>query len=253
MWERWNQSTKIFEKSTNNGASWTPLGLDASIITQGVLDPARVPAGSLPPNVAYTNIQNTFFETQIISGATLSDLRLTTGGDAIRLLHYLNRFQVYRNAGPLFQVDYAGNIICTADIFEKNRSVALGTWITVPFLAANFGMQSGTGSWTLTSAAVLRNKYCLIGKTLIWSIYVSWFSGGNTVVAAPTHLFIKAPTGITFSDMQIVAPAISISVSRLVPFDISTNPDRLVINKQDGSAFTANPVGIVGTFVIEMA
>lgn len=43
MWERWNQSTKIFEKSTNNGASWTPLGLDASIITQGVIDSARLP------------------------------------------------------------------------------------------------------------------------------------------------------------------------------------------------------------------
>jgi hypothetical protein len=46
MWERWNQATKIFEKSTDNGGSWTPLGLDASIITQGMIDPARLPPAS---------------------------------------------------------------------------------------------------------------------------------------------------------------------------------------------------------------
>lgn len=35
MWQRWNGTTKIFEKSSDNGVVWTPLGLDGSIITQG--------------------------------------------------------------------------------------------------------------------------------------------------------------------------------------------------------------------------
>lgn len=44
MWQRWNQTTHIFEKSDNNGASWTPLGLSADIITEGTINPARLPA-----------------------------------------------------------------------------------------------------------------------------------------------------------------------------------------------------------------
>jgi hypothetical protein len=64
MWQRWNSTTKIFEKSGDNGASWTPLGLDASIITQGVMDPARLPpyppVVTIPPNIAFTNVENEF-------------------------------------------------------------------------------------------------------------------------------------------------------------------------------------------------
>jgi hypothetical protein len=41
MWMRWNQTTHIFEKSDNNGSSWVPLALDASIITEGALAKAR--------------------------------------------------------------------------------------------------------------------------------------------------------------------------------------------------------------------
>jgi azurin len=41
MWQRWNQTTHIFEKSDNDGSSWTPLGLDAAILTEGALAKAR--------------------------------------------------------------------------------------------------------------------------------------------------------------------------------------------------------------------
>lgn len=44
MWQRWNQSTHIFEKSDNDGASWTPLGLDGAIITEGSIADARLSA-----------------------------------------------------------------------------------------------------------------------------------------------------------------------------------------------------------------
>lgn len=68
MWQRWNSGTKIFEKSSDNGTSWTPLGLDASIITQGVMDPARLPpyppVVTIPPNIAFTNVVNTFLALQ---------------------------------------------------------------------------------------------------------------------------------------------------------------------------------------------
>lgn len=49
MWQRYNQTTHIFEKSIDNGASWAPLPLSAGIITEGTI-----------PNVAYKNAENTF-------------------------------------------------------------------------------------------------------------------------------------------------------------------------------------------------
>jgi len=55
VWQRWNQTTHIFEKSENNGASWVPLPLSASIITEGAI-----------PGVAYTAVQNNFTSRQII-------------------------------------------------------------------------------------------------------------------------------------------------------------------------------------------
>lgn len=53
MWQRWEPTAKIFEKSSDDGGSWTPLGLDAAIITQGTFA-----AGRLPATVMYTNAAN---------------------------------------------------------------------------------------------------------------------------------------------------------------------------------------------------
>jgi len=59
MWQRYNQTTHIFEKSVDDGVVWTPLGLNASIITEGVMDPARLPPATPPsPYTALTNVDN---------------------------------------------------------------------------------------------------------------------------------------------------------------------------------------------------
>lgn len=46
MWQRWNQTTHIFEKSTDDGANWTPLPLDGSIISEGTVAAARLGSGT---------------------------------------------------------------------------------------------------------------------------------------------------------------------------------------------------------------
>ena len=71
MWQRWNQSSHIFELSSNNGASWAPMPLSAAAITEGVFDAARIPAlgtGQMPPNVAYRNIDNNFVAQRLAAG-----------------------------------------------------------------------------------------------------------------------------------------------------------------------------------------
>jgi len=44
-WLRWNDSTHIFEYSTDNGATYVPLPLNASVLNEGTLNPAVAPAG----------------------------------------------------------------------------------------------------------------------------------------------------------------------------------------------------------------
>lgn len=62
MWQRWNSTSKIFEKSSNDGASWTALGLDAAIITQGTFSDAL-----LSSNVALRNNTNNWSVGQTLS------------------------------------------------------------------------------------------------------------------------------------------------------------------------------------------
>lgn len=67
-WWRYNSTTHIFEQSVNEGDNWTVPPLNASIITEGVFDPARL-GGSL----AYTNAANTFSQKQTLNaGAAIS-------------------------------------------------------------------------------------------------------------------------------------------------------------------------------------
>jgi hypothetical protein len=55
MWQRWNGTSHVFEKSDDNGSSWAPLPLNANTITEGLL-----PDGRLSGNVAMRNASNIF-------------------------------------------------------------------------------------------------------------------------------------------------------------------------------------------------
>jgi len=42
MWQRWNGTSHVFEKSDDNGSSWAPLPLSAATITEGILSNSRL-------------------------------------------------------------------------------------------------------------------------------------------------------------------------------------------------------------------
>lgn len=89
MWQRYNGTTKIFERSDDNGGSWAPLDLDAAIITQGTFALARIPvltSAKLPANVAYVDVANTFTLNQLIS-KTRPELQLLHSGTSKGRLH----------------------------------------------------------------------------------------------------------------------------------------------------------------------
>ena len=74
-------------------------------------------------------------------------------------------------------------------IRDFNRSVAMGTWIDVPFNAANF--QGYSGSVLTVSTAPGVNHYTLIGKTILWNLVVSGAMSG----AAQPYLALTIPGG----------------------------------------------------------
>jgi len=55
QWIRWNNTTHIFEYSTDNGTSFAPLPLNASILTEG-----SIPDNRLSSNVVLEDVANVF-------------------------------------------------------------------------------------------------------------------------------------------------------------------------------------------------
>jgi hypothetical protein len=101
-WMKWNEGTHIFEYSTD-GVTFNPLPLDASILTQGVIDPARLPPGTLTggSNNVFTGINTLsnvyprliFNETDATAGLKNWDIgadgsvfRMRTLDDALALI-----------------------------------------------------------------------------------------------------------------------------------------------------------------------
>lgn len=83
MWQRWNTSTHIFEKSDDDGAIWVPLPLSAAIITEGSLADAR-----LSSNVALKDAANVFTANQLISKTRPELQTLHSGTAKTRLASY---------------------------------------------------------------------------------------------------------------------------------------------------------------------
>jgi len=75
MWQRWNQSTHIFEKSDNDGASWVPLPLSATILSEGVITRARQDALT-----AYLDVANIFTLNQQITKTRPEFIALFSAG-----------------------------------------------------------------------------------------------------------------------------------------------------------------------------
>lgn len=202
MWQRWNQSSHIFEKSTDNGGSWTPLGLNASIITEGTIADTR-----LPSNLARMDQPNNT------------------------------------------------NFIISGSFFESSRSQPLGYWQDIPFNAANFVAQAPM-AWNVGAGAVVRNRYTLIGKTVIWSLYISWFSGSNSLSGSPTpYIGINGlplnPLGAQLKAIDFIGGiAGAPSVNGLIAEATSGG---IQIRKDPGTNFALTDVpGFITTIILEL-
>jgi hypothetical protein len=88
-----------------------------------------------------------------------------------------------------------GDLKISGDYYEKSRTVPMGTWVDVPFSAANFGGLSGL-TWTVAAGNVSLNHYRLIGKSFRWNLTIT----GSTIGGTPgPYLKLVAPTGVGFA------------------------------------------------------
>lgn len=87
--------------------------------------------------------------------------------------------------------DTHSTVTATGPISERGRTVAMGAWTPVPFLASRY---TATGTtWTVTNAQQATLKYMLVGTTL----FVTFYINASTVGGATANLFITLPLNAT--------------------------------------------------------
>lgn len=217
MWQRWNQTTHIFEKSDNDGASWVPLPLSGSIITEGTVADAR-----LSSNVPLKNAANIFSASQRTSGdwensATSTGLVNTTNGNKFissgsfwdllsgnntdvyirfRTLNGTVRGYLYwdSTANKFGLLDSSGNwqfAVDTSGIYELGRTLGLGKWTSfTPTLTAD------AGTWTFGTN---ESQYCLIGDVCFVHLRLENTSLSSTPAILTVGSFPKTIAGGTIN------------------------------------------------------
>jgi hypothetical protein len=126
-----------------------------------------------------------------------------------------------------------------------------GVWADVPFNAANFTAVGG-GTWTVGAAAITDHRYTLIGKTLHWRLYLSWFAGSNTIAGAVTALRVTVPGGLTLKTTQIEAVAYALDGGGArIAVDAAPVGAQLELKKVNGAAWTPGAPGLVWVLTFE--
>lgn len=81
-------------------------------------------------------------------------------------------------------------------------SASLGEWNAVAFNASDYAA-SGSMIWTVSSGAINRNSYAIVGNTVFWSVYIQYSAGSILSGTASNTLYIYYPAGITAAGYQI--------------------------------------------------
>jgi hypothetical protein len=87
--------------------------------------------------------------------------------------------------------DATGKVLADSGIAAAPLAAALGAWIDVPFNAANF-FGTSPMTWTVAAGNIFTNRYCRIGKTLLWKLYLDNSTTGGSPAAS---IGVKLPGG----------------------------------------------------------
>jgi hypothetical protein len=254
MWMRWNDTTHIFEQSFNDGASWAVLPLNATVINEGSLNIARLPA-----NIAVKDANNnftvgqTFATANFITGANsilyLKDTtspvdsrvwRFANYGDGLLRIEALN--DALSSITTIMSLSRNGDVTHLGKISESGRT-PIGYWTdATPTIG-------GTGSGTATLTTTTSYRYMYIGKTLYITFYLT-----IQVTGTPQGISILLPSGNK--------PAVSSAIGVGFPNLYAPNPaflsgsanDPLIYIFRDinGTNWTAGSHIITGSAIVSL-
>jgi hypothetical protein len=176
QWLRWNLASHIFEYSTDNGASFLPLPLDASILTQGTLDPARIPGGGGGANAnanntwtginTYAGISPLIRFSETDQGVNQKNWEIQVDGQNIYLARTLN--DALGAPANLFWVDRTGNLNATVTgVGTHSFNSGADNYNVIHMVSSNPGVS--------TAAGVMMQNNLSDGRA-----YVVCTSSGNT-------------------------------------------------------------------------
>jgi len=174
QWIRWNQTTHIFEYSTNNGTTWTFLPLSANIISEGVLPPSAIPGGSgaslSGPNTwlginTFSGTQPSirFNETDV--GANLKNWEIMAEGSALYLGRILNDAGVA--TANLMSLDRNGNVthsVVGAGVHNFSASVDGGNYLNL--INTSGGVSAYAGMLFQNNASAARGYVIFTSTTM---------------------------------------------------------------------------------------
>jgi hypothetical protein len=233
---------------TGNTGSQGPQGPTGATGPQG---PAGTPGGTTPHHVTHeTGGTDAIVALSggVITTGTVADARLSSN---VALKNIDNNFLTSQvvNGG----LNVTGSVRAVQNYYERARPQPIGFWQNVIFNAANFSAGGGGGTWTVGAPSIIQNRYTLIGLTMIWQFYISWFSGSNVIVGTVTSLNMVIPGGFTNPGNVIGTIEYAIDGSRTdLDFNFGGGVN-MNVSKRSGAAFTnGNPIGIISTVTIEV-
>lgn len=216
QWMRWNNSSFILELSTDFGVTWSPLDLDASVITQGIIGSiARIatgtPTGSkfvrddltlaVPAGTPTTDAS--LLTTGVVAlarGGTAVDLSATGGTHKILAQdasHVISArdFTAADIISGLLGLALGGthtDLSATGGTGKFLKQATAGSDITVVQPTAADLSDYSTGTWTPSDASgggitITNNSswYVRIGKLVVAKFYVKY---GSNISAVPAIL-----------------------------------------------------------------
>ena len=173
-WQRFNRTSRVFEVSDDNGATWQTLKIAVAGTDAGAPTP-------IPPNIAFTDQANIFTLPQVVAGAGAGQIiyRDSTQAPNNRNFDIVNTAQLLQIRAlddlntavlsiPLLcwrdgSVKIGKGLVVTESIYERGRTAALGE--PVPF---NIAAAPPTAISVQASCV-----YSLVGKTLNLQAYLS--------------------------------------------------------------------------------
>src|SRR4029434_10014963 len=190
-------------------------------------------ANTFTQNQEFTKIEPTLFWRDTSQPVNQRLFRMWQTNQVL-MVQALSDDQSTALATPLYLTRTADAVI-GKDLYEKSRTAAMGHWIDVPFNAANF-QGLGGNTWTVTAGNITANFYTLIGKTLIWTLWISSSTiGGSatpnlsaTIPGTMSNIANSGVMTVTANDSGGPVPSALVAVW---PGDLS----KVVISRNSGT------------------